>query len=95
MVYDIPGWMSRGAAGKWACSPVFQGIVSLRHRAGRLGMGGAGVRSRARLNSAHEVRAVAGVLLLSEVRSRCRLGEVIVVVVVVVVVLVLVVACSR
>ncbi len=37
----------------------------------------------ARLNSAHEVRAVAGVLLLSEVRARCRLGEVIVVVVVV------------
>ena len=44
-------------------------------------MGGAGVRSMARLNSAHEVRAVAGVLLLSEVRARCRLGEVIVVVV--------------
>ena len=39
----------------------------------------------ARLNSAHEVRAVAGVLLLSEVRARCRLGVVIVVVVVVVV----------
>ena len=37
----------------------------------------------ARLNSAHEVRAVAGVLLLSEVRARCRLGGVIVVVVVV------------
>ena len=35
----------------------------------------------ARLNSAHEVRAVAGVLLLPEVRARCRLGEVIVVVV--------------
>ena len=33
----------------------------------------------ARLNSAHEVRAKAGVLLLSEVRARCRLGEVIVV----------------
>ena len=42
-------------------------------------MGGAGVRSMARLNSAHEVRAVAGVLLLSEVRARCRLGGVIVV----------------
>ena len=39
----------------------------------------------ARLNSAHEVRAVAGVLLLSEVRARCRLGVVIVVVVVIVV----------
>ena len=34
----------------------------------------------ARLNSAHEVRAVAGVLLLSEVRARCCLGKVIVVV---------------
>ena len=31
----------------------------------------------ARLNSAHEVRAVAAVLLLSEVRARWRLGEVI------------------
>ena len=48
-----------------------------RHRAGSLGMGGAGVRSMARLNSAHEMRAVAGVLLLSEVRARWRLGEVI------------------
>ena len=46
----------------------------------------------ARLNSAHEVRAVAGVLLLSEVRARCRLGEVIVVVVVVVVFVVVVLA---
>ena len=62
--------------------------MSSRHRAGRLGMGGAGVRSMARLNSAHEVQAVAGVLLLSEVRARCRFGEVIVVVVVVFVLLV-------
>ena len=68
-------------------------MVSSRHRAGRLGMGGAGVRSMARLNSAHEVRAVAGVLLLSEVRARCRLGKVIVVVVAVVVVLVVVFLC--
>ena len=37
----------------------------------------------ARLNSAHEVRAVAGVFLLSEVRARWRLGKVIVAVVVV------------
>ena len=51
--------------------------MSSRHRAGRLGMGGAAVRSMARLNSAHEVRAVAGVLLLSEVRARCRLGGVV------------------
>ena len=59
--------------------------MSSRHRAGRLGIGGAGDRSMARLNSAHEVRAVAGVLPLSEVRARWRLSEVIVVVVVVVV----------
>ena len=45
----------------------------------------------ARLNSAHEVRAVAGVLLLSEVRARCRLGEVIAIVVVAVVAVVAVV----
>ena len=52
-------------------------------------MGGAAVRSMARLNSAHEVRAMADVFLLSEVRARWRLGEVIVVVVVVVVLVLL------